>query len=439
MSSTVQSIKLDQVFATREDLKHAIKKYAIQNNFETRTTRVDSRRYQIKCKAEDCPWLLHARPLGDSAQWRVEQLNPSHSCIGLTHTGNSAASADFLAREILEQVRLQPDLKPTNIVKDIHRIYGVEVPYQRAHAAKADALNLINGTHEESFAKLPEYCEQLLAANPGSSVMYEKTDTNQFHRFFLCFDASAKGFASCKPLLGLDGTSLKSRYQGMLLTATAMDANGQLFPLAFGVTDIEDDDNWLWFLQKLREVIYPIIPAIIEKRHALSFLSDRQKGLKRAVIEIFPLAAHGYCLKHLEKNLKVTYKNKDLVSLLWKAASSKTPSEFNATMEDFRKISQAAYQWLKEHTEPCHWVDCFFEGRRYGHYTSNIAESLNAWLLPAREQPLLPMIETIREKLMTWFNKRRTEAAELSDDSYAPKVSLNLLKLVMRVDFEEHS
>jgi zinc finger SWIM domain-containing protein 3 len=82
-----------------------------------------------------------------------------------------------------------------NSMKDIHRVYCIEIPYQRAHAAKERALNLINGTNEELFVNLPEYCEQLLAANPGTIMTHEGTDTNQFCTFFLCFDASAKRFA----------------------------------------------------------------------------------------------------------------------------------------------------------------------------------------------------------------------------------------------------
>ena len=55
--------------------------------------------------------------------------------------------------------------------------------------------------------------------------------------------------------------------------------------------------------------------------------------------------------------------------------------------------------------KPEFWADCYFKGRRYGYLTSNIVESLNSWLMPAREQPLLPMIETIRHELMRWFEK----------------------------------
>ena len=75
-------------------------------------------------------------------------------------------------------------------------------------------------------------------------------------RMFICYSASASGFAFCHPLLSLDGTHLKTQYQGILLVATAVDANGSLFPLAYVVVEAENNDNWLWMLQLLRQVFY---------------------------------------------------------------------------------------------------------------------------------------------------------------------------------------
>ena len=47
-----------------------------------------------------------------------------------------------------------------------------------------------------------------------------------------------------------------------------------------------------------------------------------------------------------------------------------------------------------------------FPGRRFRHLTSNIAESLNKWLLPAFALPVYPILEAMREQLMDWFAKR---------------------------------
>ena len=51
------------------------------------------------------------------------------------------------------------------------------------------------------------------------------------------------GFSHCRPVLGLDDTHLKTRYQGILLATTGMDALGKLFPVAFAMVDAENNDN----------------------------------------------------------------------------------------------------------------------------------------------------------------------------------------------------
>jgi len=80
---------------------------------------------------------------------------------------------------------------------------------------------------------------------------------------------------------------------------------------------------------------------------------------------------------------------------------------FDTAVNDMQGMNNRAWQWLQENAPPEHWAELFFEGRRYGHLTSNISESLNAWLLRARELPVLPMLELIRQKLMEWFAERR--------------------------------
>ena len=72
-----------------------------------------------------------------------------------------------------------------------------------------------------------------------------------------------------------------------------------------------------------------------------------------------------------------------------------------------RRINVQTVNWLEKNAPFQFWANLYFPGHRYGHYTSNIAESLNACLLKARELPIIPMLETIRQQLMEWYTKRR--------------------------------
>ena len=94
------------------------------------------------------------------------------------------------------------------------------------------------------------------------------------------------------------------------------------------------------------------------------------------------------------------FKQPDLKTFLWKAARASTQPEFDQALDDMHKVNPAAVTWLLQTASPEHWAELYFKGRRHGHLTSNIAESLNAWILEAREKPILAMFESIRQQLM---------------------------------------
>ena len=56
-------------------------------------------------------------------------------------------------------------------------------------------------------------------------------------------------------MIVVDATFLKSKYKGVLLVATAIDGNSNLYPIAFGIADSENDLSWDWFFMQLKNVI----------------------------------------------------------------------------------------------------------------------------------------------------------------------------------------
>ena len=143
---------------------------------------------------------------------------------------------------------------------------------------KEQACNTLDGSYEESYQLLPYYCEQIESINPNSMAKLEyDPDTKKFERIFVSYGGSITGFTHCRPILGLDGTHLKGKYLGTLLCATAVDASGVLFPVAFGVINAENNDNWLWMLQHLRRIISLHAPIHLEKPSDLViFLTARK-------------------------------------------------------------------------------------------------------------------------------------------------------------------
>ncbi|GKG22202.1 multidrug resistance-associated protein 5, partial [Tanacetum coccineum] len=59
--------------------------------------------------------------------------------------------------------------------------------------------------------------------------------------------------ASCRKIIALDGCFLKSPNQGEILTAIGRDGNDHIYPVAWAVVNVENKDNWTWFLELLEQ------------------------------------------------------------------------------------------------------------------------------------------------------------------------------------------
>ena len=370
-------IVVGALFKDKAELKVVCQNAASRGNFEYSIIKSDRTRLTIKCSADGCPWRMHASKIGDSkdGMFEIKTLGEVHKCIGNQNLRHRQASAEFVSLKIQQKLRENPSYRPKDIQQDIRLTLGISISYLKASRAKALALQTINGTDEDSYASLPDYCKDLGRNNPGSKIVLESTPDEEmgqrFHCIFVCHSASAMGFIYCRPILGLDGTHLKAKYRGVLLAATAVDSNGSLFPLASAVVDAENDENWVWFVGLLREIIEEYASALLAPQ-ALTFISDRQKGLLDGVQLSFPNSPHGYYLRHLYENMYKEFKHPKLKGFLFKAARATTEKDFDQALKDIDTLHPRALDWLLNHAHPRHWAEYYFPGRRYFHYQLEI-------------------------------------------------------------------
>ncbi|GAB4855379.1 hypothetical protein Ancab_039761 [Ancistrocladus abbreviatus] len=402
--SSTHELRVGQEFPDVKSCRRALRDTAIALHFEMQTIKSDKTRFTAKCASEGCPWRIHAAKLPGVPTFTIRTLHETHACGGIAHLGHQQASVQWVANSVEQHLRENPNCKPKEILEEIHRVHGITLSYKQAWRGKERIMAAMRGSFEEGYRHLPQYCEQVKRTNPGSiASVYGNPIDNCFQRLFISFQASIYGFLNgCRPLLGLDRTCLKSKYLGTLLLATGFDGDGALFPLAFGVVDEENDENWMWFLSELHN----LLEVNTENMPRLTILSDRQKGIIEGVEANFPTAFHGFCMRHLSESFRKEFNNPMLVNLLWEAAHALTVIEFEAKILEIAEISQEAAYWIRG-IPPRLWATAYFEGTRFGHLTANIVESLNSWLLEASGLPIIQMMECIRRQLMTWFNERR--------------------------------
>jgi hypothetical protein len=97
--------------------------------------------------------------------------------------------------------------------------------------------------------------------------------------------------------------------------------------------------------------------------------------------------------------------------------STRAPNEiqFKFYLEVIKGMHQGAYNYL-EKVDPKTWSHHAFTPSSCSDILlNNIAESFNAWVMEARDQPILSCLETIRRQLMNRFDKKRAGAANATN------------------------
>ncbi|KAG8387629.1 hypothetical protein BUALT_Bualt02G0041000 [Buddleja alternifolia] len=192
-------------------------------------------------------------------------------------------------------------------------VFSLSYYLGQAYRAKTLALEKIEGNVGDQYKKLWDYVEELRRTNPGSTVimqMAERDDQEgrKFDKFYIGLAGLRKGFMSgCSPIIGVDGTYLKGPHGGVLLTSMSVDPNKNLYPISYAVVSGETKIAWEWFLMMLKEDLS------IVRDDAITFLSDKQKGLIPTFEKVFPGADNKFCIRHLHGNMKMADAREKLI------------------------------------------------------------------------------------------------------------------------------
>ncbi|TXG63211.1 hypothetical protein EZV62_010205 [Acer yangbiense] len=399
-----------QKFKNVHEFRDALRKYATSHGFTYTFKKNECTRVTAKCKGEGCPWRVHASRVPTTQLFQIKTMNATHTCRTGTELANPrSASRKLVACIVKEKLLETPNSKPRDIAEQIHRNFGIELKYSQAWRGIETAREELQGSCKASYNRLPWLCQKIVETNPGSVVTLITREDLSFHRLFVAFHASLCGFQNgCRPLIFLDTLTLKSKYQSELLTATALDGDDGIFPVAFAVVDVLNDDNWHWFLLQLKSALSACQP--------ITFVADRDKGLRQSIFTVFETSYHAYCLHHLieefKKDLQGSCTEDDvnvIITHLYDASHAGTIDGFRKSIGNIRQISSHACEWILL-SEPEHWANALFEGSRYNHTSSAIAESFYSWVTELPVLPVVQIIDTVRRKVMELIYNRRMDS-----------------------------
>lgn len=412
-----------QAFDSSKDFREVLHKYAIAKGFVYKFIKSEGPRVTVVCSGKDCPWRIHASKSSANQEFTIKKMNDIHTCEREnSKQSHRLATQSWVASVIKEKLRDIPDYKPRDIANDLEREYGLRLSYHRAWRGKAIAEKELHGSQEQAGSELPWLCEKIVETNPGSIATLQTTEDSKFVRLFLSFHASLNGFEhGCRPLLFLDMVTLKAARRWKLLTATAVDGENDMFPVAMAIVDDESDDNWHWFLLQLK--------SVIGMSRTITFVSNRQNGLEEVVSQVFDVCYHGYCISQLIQEFKAEFDDswpqdlKDgMVDNLIHAVYACKVDEFDECIEAIKAESQELADWVMS-TKPDLWSDVFFKGMRYCQYSSAAAQTFNEWISSRQEPSVLQIIDMIRCKIMELIYKRHESINSWTHAMLTPSMS----------------
>ncbi|XP_060216251.1 uncharacterized protein LOC132643737 [Lycium barbarum] len=320
-------VAVDQVYKDKDTLKTMMANYAITNRFNFHTERCNAISYTLVCVSDDCDWKLRASSIGKSELFRIREFQDKHTCPLKEKVYSQRQATSRLINEIVKPKITNHKRKytPKDIAKDIKNDFGMDVSYMVAWRAKEKVMIDLRGTMAESYNRLPVI----------------------------------KGFECCRPIVVIDGSHLKTPFNGTVVSASTLDGAGNILPLAYGVLDSENDKSWTCFFKRFRET-YRV-------KENMCIVSDRHESINKVVFRIYSEVTH---------------------------YASYTQGEFDELMLKVQKVEMRVAEYLDEAGRD-RWARVYATVNRGWTMTSNIVECINKHLLAARELPIYDFLEEI--------------------------------------------
>lgn len=265
--------QLGMEFRSLKQFKDAVRDHTVLNGRQIRTVKNDGIRYRIKCRREDCAFVMLCSKVGGKATFSIKTMIGPHTCPRVFN--NKSASSKWVAKKLTEKVRNSRKLRLTDVQDEVKVAFCAGITRWRAWKGRQMAMEIVEGDASRQYHLLYRFSAELISKSRGNTCKigierFPGALHPRFQRFYMCLEGCKKGFVEgCRPFIGLDGCHLKTQFGGILLCAVARDPNDQYFPLAFAVVESECKESWRWFL----EILLDDIGA--DRRWI--FISDQQK------------------------------------------------------------------------------------------------------------------------------------------------------------------
>ncbi|CAL8151536.1 unnamed protein product [Prunus armeniaca] len=175
-------------FANKDELKEAIKEYAIMQGRNVKLVNNDNKRIQAKCAGHTkCHFILFASKIyRDEQTFGIKTLSLEHECTRVDKL--KYTNSRWLSKRFADKIRKNPEWDVGAFKAEVLEKYHMNVSKHKIYRAKNLSKVIIEGSYVE-------------------------------------------------PLIGIDGCHLKGPYTWQVLTVVGVDGNNGLYPVAYVVVE----------------------------------------------------------------------------------------------------------------------------------------------------------------------------------------------------------
>ncbi|KAJ9539428.1 hypothetical protein OSB04_032161 [Centaurea solstitialis] len=249
-----QRLSIGKVFETKEKMILEVGMKFIEEQFEYKTKKSCTKRYEIACARDHCNWSMKAKVIGNGGMFMVTDLVDVHTCSRTQLNPNHRQANQRLLGNIFKTkfTNSRRVLTPKDMAGDFQEQYGVTIPYATAWRARWKAITLIRGSHAELFTRLPMYLYNLERANPGTRTSIRTDSSGRFAECFVALGVAYLNthFLADPYILAKPATcpynrccTLEGEYLGTMFLVVAMDGNNNIVLVALGVGRSETADE----------------------------------------------------------------------------------------------------------------------------------------------------------------------------------------------------
>ena len=291
---------------------------------------------------------------------------------------------------------------------------GLSQAYRSIHERANDTIHAQIG----QYMLLPDLFRSLAEQDPKGTQVLETSDCvwdpdkQQFRRCYIALSCMKHFWQrAIIRMIVIDGTHTKlADFRHIILLAVTFDANNEIVILAFGIVDVENKDNWVWFHDRLKRD-FPGFNCL---------MSDADKGITSDDFQLSQEeveAVTSRCARHLAENCREACRytmNSTHKNLVLSLAKARTEEAYLDVLQRIRSIHHEWAEWLHQRrSEFATYLFLRQDIPRWGKVTSNAVENVNSSILDIRNLPILYLIMGLIEKSQAKYLSGYQKSVEL--------------------------